>query len=160
MQKLTLTPIGKVQRGADTETVKIIINEPYRRGLLQLSDFRHIYVLWWFHNADTASHHRSLEAFSPYKNAPETLGVFATRSPNRPNPIALSCCEITSVDRRNGVIETGYIDAEHDSPVLDIKPYMPSLDRIESPQMPEWCKHWPMSVEASDGFDWDRVFNF
>ena len=60
----------------------------------------------------------------------------------------------------NAVIGLNYIDAAHGSPVLDIKPYMPSLDRVETPDMPHWCKSWPYSIEKSTDFDWSSVFNF
>lgn len=79
----------------------------------------------------------------PYKNAPEVLGTFATRSPERPNPIGVSCSYVTYVDYQNGIIGLAYIDADDGTPVLDIKPYMPSLDRVEEPLMPSWCSNWP-----------------
>jgi hypothetical protein len=44
--------------------------------------------------------------------------------------------------------------------VLDLKPYTPSIDRVESPSVPEWCDHWPKSYEESGGFDWEAEFNF
>ena len=53
-----------------------------------------------------------------------------------------------------------YIDAENGTPVLDVKPYTPSLDRVERPDVPGWCAHWPKSAEASGDFDWEKVFNF
>jgi len=46
------------------------------------------------------------------------------------------------------------------SPVLDIKPYTPSLDRVEAPGVPKWCSHWPKSLEQSEDFDWENEFNF
>ena len=85
---------------------------------------------------------------------------FATRSPERPNPIALSCSYITYIDEENGIIGLAYIDAENDTPVLDIKPYTPSLDRVENPITPKWCEDWPDSVEKSGEFDWSSVFRF
>ena len=44
--------------------------------------------------------------------------------------------------------------------VLDIKPYIPSFDRIELPKVPQWQSGWPMSSEESASFDWNQVFNF
>ena len=52
------------------------------------------------------------------------------------------------------------IDANDGTPVLDIKPYTPSSDRIEAPGVPEWCSHWPKSLEQSENFDWGNEFNF
>ncbi len=90
-----------------------------------------------------------------HKNSPEVLGTFATRSPMRPNPIALDCVQVTYIDHENAVIGLAYIEAFDGSPVLDIKPYTPSLDRVENPVVPEWCSHWPKSYEESGDFDWE-----
>ena len=46
------------------------------------------------------------------------------------------------------------------TPVLDIKPYTPSLDSVETPGVPEWCSQWPKCTEDSWDFDWEAVFNF
>jgi tRNA (Thr-GGU) A37 N-methylase len=88
------------------------------------------------------------------------MGIFATRSPVRPNPIALSTSQIIHINHNKGIIQVAYIDANDGSPVLDIKPYTPSLDRVEAPGVPEWCHHWPMSIEQSGAFDWENEFNF
>lgn len=53
-----------------------------------------------------------------------------------------------------------YLDAEDDSPILDIKPYTASSDILETFTGPEWCKHWPQSFESSGDFDWEAEFNF
>ena len=88
------------------------------------------------------------------------VGVFATRSPMRLNPIAVSSVDIAYVDEEAATLGLYYIDAYPGSPVLDLKPYTPSVDRIESPSVPEWCDHWPKSYEESGGFDWEAEFNF
>ena len=88
------------------------------------------------------------------------MGVFATRSPVRPNPIALTASEIINIDFTNGMIRVTFIDANDNTPVLDIKPYTPSFDRVETPGVPAWCSEWPKSTEASGCFDWGQVFNF
>jgi tRNA (Thr-GGU) A37 N-methylase len=87
------------------------------------------------------------------------LGTFATRSPMRPNPIALDTLEITYVDHENAVIGLIYIEAFDGSPVLDIKPYTPSLDRVEHPNVPDWCSHWPKCYEQSGEFEWENEMN-
>lgn len=53
-----------------------------------------------------------------------------------------------------------YHDADNGTPVLDIKPYTPSYDRVENPLVPAWCSRWPKNTETSGDFDWDEVFNF
>jgi tRNA (Thr-GGU) A37 N-methylase len=101
-----------------------------------------------------------LSEAKPYTKGPDTLGTFATRSPQRPNPIALSCTHVTYIDVDSGIIGLAYIDADDQSPVLDIKPYTPSLDRVEAPAVPAWCKPWPNNVDTRGEFDWESEFNF
>ena len=101
-----------------------------------------------------------MEEEKPYTKGPDTLGVFATRSPQRPNPLALSCAYVTYMDADKGILGLSYIDADDGSPVLDIKPYTPSLDRVEHVEVPAWCAHWPKCVEESGEFDWESEFNF
>ena len=158
MQRFTLTPIGHIELGEEGMFVRL---EPgYIPALEGLNGFSHINVFWWFHEQDAPEYRNVLTAPQPYKNAPETMGIFATRSPIRPNPIALSTAELLSMDTKNGLIQLAYIDAHDGSPVVDIKPYTPSLDRVEEPQVPAWCAHWPQSLEESGRFDWRGEFNF
>ncbi|MDO5521148.1 MAG: SAM-dependent methyltransferase [bacterium] len=158
MEKMMVTPIGTLAV-SDSEAM-ILIAEEYRAGLTGLADFSYVQVLWWFDRCDTKDCRLHLTEEQPYVHGPELLGTFATRSPMRPNPIALSCAEITYVDLEKGEIGLTYIDALDGSPVLDLKPYTPSLDRVETPSVPEWCEHWPNSVETSGEFDWEKEFNF
>ena len=158
MQRFTLTPVGRIEIREEGMFVRL---EPeYAPALEGLSGFSHINVLWWFHEFDAADCRKVLTAPQPYRNAPEMMGIFATRSPVRPNPIALSTAEILAMDMEKGLIQLAYIDAHDGSPVLDIKPYTPSLDRVLEPQVPGWCAHWPKSLEDSASFDWSGEFNF
>ncbi|CCL85488.1 TPA: tRNA (N6-threonylcarbamoyladenosine(37)-N6)-methyltransferase TrmO [Clostridioides difficile] len=138
----------------------IQLEAPYILALRALDGFSHINVLWWFSDFDNTDFRSVLETEQPYKNAPEKMGIFATRSPVRPNPIALSVVEIINIDYMNGMIQIAYIDANDKTPILDIKPYTPSLDRVENPNVPDWCSHWPHSLEESASFAWENEFNF
>lgn len=158
MNQYTVTPIGKVQNTMGEFAIQIDVQ--YRPALKGLEGFSHLCMIWWFSKCDDEQYRNILECESPYKNSPDTLGTFATRSPMRPNPIALSTVQILSIDVEKGIITIPYTDAEDGTPVLDLKPYTPSLDRILSPTVPEWCRYWPMSVEESGDFDWESVFNF
>ena len=122
--------------------------------------FSRINVIWWFSDFAKEEYREIMQAEQPYKGAPETMGIFATRSPIRPNPIALTASEIISIDYEKGMIQITFIDASDGSPVLDMKPYTPSLDRVESPGVPAWCSEWPKSIEESGDFEWEKVFNF
>jgi tRNA-Thr(GGU) m(6)t(6)A37 methyltransferase TsaA len=158
MNNFTVTPIGKV-RSNENETL-IEVEKIYIPALQALDGFSNINILWWFSDFDDERSRSILQTEQPYKGAPETLGVFATRSPLRPNPIALTTVEVIHIDYENGVIHIPFIDANDNSPVLDIKPYTPSLDRVETPGVPAWCSHWPKSTEESANFAWEEVFNF
>lgn len=158
MNNYQVHPIGKIQN--NEEGCLIIINPEYLPALQALDGFSHLNVIWWFSDFDNKEARSVLQTPQPYKNAPETMGIFATRSPVRPNPIALSTSEIIHIDYQNGIIQLAYIDANDGTPVLDLKPYTPSLDRVETPGVPAWCGHWPRSIEASGDFDWENVFNF
>ena len=151
-------PIGKIC--VKDKKMYIELESQYIPALQALNGFSHLNVIWWFSDFDNENARNSLEVKQPYKNAPAIMGTFATRSPIRPNPTALSTIRIISIDYDKGIINIPYIDANEDSPVIDIKPYTPSLDRVENPEVPEWCKHWPMSLEQSANFDWKNEFNF
>jgi tRNA-Thr(GGU) m(6)t(6)A37 methyltransferase TsaA len=158
MQHFTVTPIGKIHVSEDGMFIEL---EPaYIPALQALEGFSHLSVFWWFSDFDNAEMRSVLGMPQPYKNGPPVMGVFATRSPVRPNPIALSAVRALHIDHEKGIVQIAWIDANDGTPVLDIKPYTPSVDRIETPGVPEWCRHWPKSVEQSADFDWESEFNF
>lgn len=156
MHQFSVTPIGSFAGGE--QGFQIRLEAKYAPALEGLEGFSHLQVLWWFSRADDPGSRATLTEKRPYRTAPPRIGTFATRSPRRPNPIALSCVQILAVDREAGVIHIPYVDAEPGTPILDIKPYTPSLDRVESPGVPDWCAGWPRSLEASASFDWEAVF--
>lgn len=98
---------------------------------------------------------------SPYKTSPAALGFFAARSPNRPNPLALTCVGMTGLDFDAGIISLDWIGADDGSPVLDLKPYTPQPGPGgKTAGAPLVFSHWPQSREASAAFDWAAEFNF
>jgi tRNA-Thr(GGU) m(6)t(6)A37 methyltransferase TsaA len=158
MQKMILHPIGKIS--VCDGKAAVVLDEEYAPALTGLEGFSCVQILWWFDGCDNENSRTKLTMEKPYRHGPDDMGTFATRSPERPNPIALSCAFVTGIDRANGIVHLAYIDAFDGSPVLDVKPYTPSLDRVEAPQVPDWCGHWPDSVEKSGEFDWEAEFNF
>ena len=132
----TVCPIGHVQK-ADGRTL-IVLDKKYRPGLLGLDGFSHVQVIWWFDKNDTPQK-RSILQVHPRADPKNPLtGVFATRSPVRPNLIALSLCTIVSV--KGNVVEVEKIDAFEGTPVLDIKPYAPGQDSATGVKVPDWAK--------------------
>jgi len=132
MKTIQVNPVGTIRQG--------------EKGTMLVVDKKYISALQ--------------EVEAPYIKAPDIMGIFATRSPIRPNPIALTASQVISIDHAAGTIQLAYIDANDGTPVLDIKPYTPSIDRVEGPKVPNWCSHWPNSVEQSGDFDWASEFNF
>ncbi|MCW3999129.1 MAG: SAM-dependent methyltransferase [Candidatus Bathyarchaeota archaeon] len=151
-----ISPIGKIAQTQEGWQIKIL--EPYRPALKELESFGHVMVLWWCHMADTAEWRQTLACNKPYRNGPEKIGVFATRSPVRPNPIAVSVTAVLGVNQEEGIVYVPWIDAAPDTPIIDLKPYHPSSDRIRDVSMPQWCSHWPKWAEDSADFDWSREF--
>lgn len=158
MNSFEVHPIGKVRVTDDGTFIEV--DEKYIPALEALNGFSHINVLWWFSEYDNSRYRSELQTEQPYKGAPKTMGIFATRSPVRPNPIALTASEVISIDYAKGIIQVAFIDADDNTPVLDIKPYTPSLDRVEHPSVPAWCSSWPKSTEESGDFNWEDVFLF
>lgn len=158
MTAFEVHPIGTIK--ADEEGMFVKIDPMYIPALKALDGFSHINVLWWFSECDCKGVRSMLQTPRPYQDAPEVMGIFATRSPARPNPLALTACEVLDIDYDQGIIKIAYIDANDKTPVLDVKPYTPSLDRVENPGVPAWCSRWPRSIEESGLFDWEKVFLF
>ena len=157
MTNLQVHKIGAIV--CDEEGMRIVLDKAYAPALTGLDGFSHIQVLWWFSECDNPKDRSARTATKPYTQSPDVLGTFATRAPMRPNPIALDCVQTTYIDHENAVIGLTYIEAFDGSPVLDIKPYTPSLDRVENPTVPDWCGHWPKCYEESGNFDWENEMN-
>ncbi len=155
---IKISPIGSVEKSGDRCSISIF--KDYRDGLTGLDEFSHAVILWWASLFDEPQYRRIIKFEKPYKKGPDVIGIFATRSPIRPNPVAISSVYISGIDMEKGIISIPYIDAEDGTPVLDIKPYHPSEDRIKNIRMPKWCSHWPQWSEDSSQFDRESEFNF
>ncbi len=107
-------------RGAEhhAEGVLEILPE-YEQGLADVEGFSHLYVVWVFDRSDGSS----LIATPPSDNKPH--GVFATRSPQRPNPIGLTV--VTLIRREATKLHVRGVDMLDGTPILDIKPYLSSV---------------------------------
>ena len=100
------------------------IAAPYRPGLKGLAGTSHIIVLVWLHQAA-----RDLIVLRPgHVDAPR--GVFALRSPVRPNPIGVSVARVLAIDEAEGRVVIDAIDFIDGTPLIDIKPYRPGIDAV------------------------------
>ena len=128
-------PIGKVKKKGDSTFIKIL--DRYSNALKGMDEFSHVIVVYWFNKNDTPEK-RSILQVHPRGNKENPMtGVFACRSPARPNLIALAVCKIISVEKN--VIYIDKIDAFDESPVIDLKPYIPRLDSHRKDiRLPQW----------------------
>jgi len=128
----TFTPIGVV-RSPHATTAQIPkgpsakhtaegvleIRKDLEAGLADIEGFSHLYVIWAFHKADGFD----LTATPPNDDRPH--GVFATRSPRRPNAIALTVVEL--LGREGTRLRVRGVDMLDGTPILDIKPYLSNI---------------------------------
>jgi len=133
-------PIGYVRRTDDGIHLEIL--EPYRLALRQLDQFGHVMVFWWADRHDNDESRRLMQTRPPYAES-EVVGVFATRAEYRPNPIAMTTCEMLEVDEESGIVRLVNLDAYDGTPVLDLKAYFPVCDRVEKTRVPYWVQDWP-----------------
>lgn len=109
------------------------------QALEGLEGYSHLWLIWVFHQNKTARYHAKVH---PPRLGGESRGVFATRSPHRPNPIGLSLVEIVRIE--NGEIIVAGADLVDGTPLLDIKPYLPEIEA-----RPEAKTGWSGQVAGS-----------
>jgi tRNA-Thr(GGU) m(6)t(6)A37 methyltransferase TsaA len=102
---------------------KIILNPDLEEGLSGLEGFSHIHLIYHFHKSEGFD--LKIKPFLSEKR----LGVFATRAPKRPNAIGLSVVKVVSIEKN--VINIENVDVLDQTPLLDIKPYVPDFDIFE-----------------------------
>lgn len=108
---------------AATAFLKIRADLHPGQALQGLEGFSHLWLIWIFHENRTARYHAKVH---PPRLEGESRGVFATRSPHRPNPLGLSLVEIIKIE--NDTIWLAGADLMDGTPVLDIKPYLPEIE--------------------------------
>lgn len=113
----------------------VVFEPPYRnvQALRGLDGFTHLWIIWGFHLTpqNTPKWHPTVRP--PRLGGNVRMGVFATRSPFRPNPLGLSCVELLGVENsaeHGPVLHISGADMTDGTPVYDIKPYLPQSDCI------------------------------
>jgi len=149
--ELTLRPIGflrsqkqvkfqarhqPAETEAETNLLELLPGGNYEQALHDLAGFSRIWLVWWFHR-NTDWRPRVLPPRGPAKRR----GVFATRSPHRPNPLGLTPVQLIKVTGRKLLL--GPCDLVDGTPVFDIKPYIPAYDAF-----PGSKAGWIEEVEA------------
>ena len=111
--------------------IKLNADPGFRDGLRHLETFSHIWIIFQFHEHANEAW-RPLTT-PPREDAPGRIGVFASRSPHRPNQLGLSAVKLDHIDldARGGIeIHVSGIDLLDGTPVFDLKPYVPYVDSI------------------------------
>ena len=130
------------QSGLSEIKSKIVFEKEYSdpNAIRGIEDFSHIWLIWGFSENIRDSH--SLTVRPPLLGGNERVGVFASRSPFRPNNMGLSCVKLEGIE--NGALIVSGADLMNGTPIYDIKPYIPYSD----------CKE-----NAVGGFTENRKFN-
>jgi len=140
-EKIELKPIGFVKTkefGKDvrdrSNVSEIVLRDDLAEALDGIEDFSHLFVIFWMHEI-SEEERRTMKARPRGRGDMPLLGVFATRTPHRPNPIGLTLVELLKVE--GNVVTVRGLDAVDGTPVLDIKPF-DYWDMAEDARVPEW----------------------
>jgi tRNA (adenine37-N6)-methyltransferase len=136
IRSICLNPIGVVNKKGKRYFLEIF--PEYTPALKGLEEFSHLWVFYWFHENDTPEQRKTLQVHPRRDPANPLTGVFACRAPERPNLIGFTACRILKVS--GNVVEVADLDARDGTPILDLKPYIPSGDAIPNARTPDWLK--------------------
>ena len=142
LPSMTLKAIGIVRNGIKQppkqgweETVSdIVVNNNLSEALDNLEEFSHILVLYWMHQA--VAHQLPTKVHPRGKRELPLVGLFASRSPYRPNPVGKSTVRL--LERQGNILKVKGLDAIDGTPVIDIKPYIPGYDSVTNAKVPSW----------------------
>ncbi len=113
---------------------ELLFRPDLEEALHGLDEFSHIVVLFWMHHSPVWEC-LAMKTHPQMRQDLPLVGVFATRSPVRPNPIGMSVVKLLA--RKNNLLKVVGLDALDGSPVVDIKPYLPG-DCVAQARFPEW----------------------
>lgn len=115
-------------RRQEENVIELLPGYEYEKALRDLDGFSHIWLVWWFHRNTTW---RPLVL--PPRGAPKRRGMFATRSPHRPNPLGLTAVPLLGIEGLK--LFVGTCDLIDGTPILDIKPYLTTADCFPDARM-------------------------
>jgi tRNA (adenine37-N6)-methyltransferase len=114
---------------------RILLNPEFTGALFGLKEFSHAIVITYLHQAHYETEKHLQRRPQGLESMPK-VGIFSQRAKDRPNPIGITAVKIINVG--DDYLEVKGLDVINDTPVLDIKPYYPQYDRVETPVVPEW----------------------
>ena len=147
IEDIDLKPIGIVKTTAMGKKVrkkdaisKIVLRNDLTESLTGIDEFSHLFIIFWMHEI-SVEERRTVKTYPRGRIDLPLLGVFATRTPHRPNPIGMTLVELLKVDRN--VLTVRNLDAFDGTPVLDIKPF-DNWDMTDDARVPQWWKNLEM----------------
>jgi len=150
---LTLHPIGFLrcgkavkfqakhqpdEREAEENHLELLPGQNFEQALADLAGFERVWLLWWFHRNENWR-----PQVIPPRGPQKRRGVFATRSPHRPNALGMTPVRLLCVKGR--VLRLGPCDLVEGTPIFDIKPYVPAYDSF-----PEARAGWIEEIDAAE----------
>jgi tRNA-Thr(GGU) m(6)t(6)A37 methyltransferase TsaA len=138
-----MEPIGVVRNAVREPTdegwgrvvSEVVLDEAFAAGLDGIEEFSHVLILYWMHRAAETEPVRMRRRPQGRADMPE-VGIFAQRARHRPNPLGVTAARLLRRDGRRLVVQG--LDAIDGTPVVDVKPYVPQFDSVETPRVPEW----------------------
>lgn len=132
--------VGTVSKAGEQEA-EVSIFPDFCDGLRSISGFSHLIIIYWMHLRNNERDRATLLVFPKKHQVEVKTGVFACRSPSRPNPIGLCVVKVLKVE--GCILTVKELDAAKGSPIIDIKPYIPKADSVPNARVPDWTKHGP-----------------
>jgi len=136
--KSQLKYIGVVE-SAGEEKARVQIFPEFCDALKGIDGFSHVIILYWIHLRDNEKERSILQVVPRRRTESVKVGVFACRSPSRPNPIGLCVVELMKVE--DCTLTVKGLDAFEGSPIVDVKPYISRRDAVSNAYTPEWLSH-------------------
>jgi tRNA-Thr(GGU) m(6)t(6)A37 methyltransferase TsaA len=148
---LALKPIGRIVQGviradgprskrsdlADKQAL-LEIDTDWAGALDGIEEFSHIWVVWWLDRSPPGAELDSLQVRPEGRAEMPLRGIFATRSPRRPNPIAMT--PVRLLERKGTMLTVAGLDAFEGTPIIDLKPYIRRGDLVPEATTPDWLK--------------------
>lgn len=150
------TKFGVPRQSGLTDTKGVIVFEPEYRSadaVRELENYSHLWVIWGFSEAERDEWKATVRP--PRLGGNQRVGVFASRSPFRPNPLGLSCVKLEKIEcteKTGPLLYVSGIDMMDGTPLYDIKPYLPYVDSHPEAKggFAEERKEYRLEVEVSD----------
>lgn len=156
LRTIEIRPIGKVRNsirvlkreGWESVISEIVLKPEYREALDGVEDYSHLFILFWI--TRIPQRRRGMVKVHPKSREDLPLvGIFATRTQYRPNPIGMTLVEL--LGRKKNVLRVRGLDAIRGTPVLDIKPISPAKEFPKRTRVPGWYRRlWTRKAEIKE----------